>query len=444
MNKTEKTTKTFVCKKSGQWYPFILLAPAPLIFFTIITSQISKLPFWDDYDSVLGFLLQLRGFPDAVGKIAFILTAQHNEYRLIFENCIFALDDSLLGHPHFALLAFIGNLSVLPICYFLWKALQRHPAEVRIAWFLPVSLILFQLNYAETLDWAMGGLQNLAVLAFALGSLYTLSLNTRRSFAAAALFLLLAISASGNGLILWPVCLLMLVEMKRWRQALAWFLLGLASIALYFLHYHRNLSQTGAHPSILHGLAHLNPAYFFSFLGSAVGENHDYIRYLSPLWGLVLFALFLWMFHKRAWRNNRFAFYLALFVLITALGVTCLRSDLGFGQSMSSRYKIYSDLFMIAVCIFLANLSVSKRTYRFLLTCTVLFALVNDVHGFIMLHQRGLLLQRGVEVYRHSGGTSGPVLPYSNRENLSEIEEHNQTFRVILHQSEIRGLYRLP
>jgi hypothetical protein len=39
--------------------------------------------------------------------------------------------------------------------------------------------------------------------------------------------------------------------------------------------------------------------------------------------------------------------YCLLFILLTAMGVSALRAELGLMQSISSRYRIYSDLLLI-------------------------------------------------------------------------------------------------
>ena len=413
-----------------------------LVFYGILARYIINLPFNDDYPGVLAFLEHYAQLPGRMAKIGYILSAQHNEYKTMFANFVIAVQYTFTGHPNFVLLSWLGNLFLIPLLWLLWKHFMRAEQDRsrRLLFFLPVPFLLFQLQYAETLNWSMPGLQNIPVLVFALACVASLTAQERWSTAGASLFLVLTIAASGNGFLLIPIGAYILIDRRRWAALVAWVAVSLASAAVYFHHYDFHSSQQEKNGSVLHSISHLNPIYTLSFMGSATG-SFRHLPYISILLGLALVIAIGRMVWRRYDRVNPTVFYYVAFLLLTAIAVSGIRSKLGLAFSTSNRYRIYSDLLLVCCYVFGAESSMRltiQSRQRFLqaaLAASVLFCVVCDWSGMHFLARRDAEIASGVQRYLSSARQQG----------LSPDEGNvNDPFRDIMHESESTGLYRFP
>ncbi len=182
--------------------PFILYA-----VIAIVTSV--NIPLQDDFDSIGMLVEHFADLHSVWAKVQWILTAQHVQYKLIFLQTIAALQYVVTGNTNYRTLQLLGDLSMPAIVLLLWLIFSRgnRPVPQRLWLFTPVPCIILAVRYWESVNWAMSGLQNMAVIPFALATLYFATQNRRRSFAITVLFLLLTISASGNGFFLSAVLL---------------------------------------------------------------------------------------------------------------------------------------------------------------------------------------------------------------------------------------------
>ena len=225
-----------------------VLAPAA-VFYLGLLAQARNLPLLDDYDAGLNFANLLVARHGLRERLLFYATAQHNEYKLLFGHALLWLQLVLTGRVNFWALSFLGNASLLLLAAILWKMfLPTTALPRRIALFLPVTLLLFQYQYVETLNWPLPGLQTLPVLAFAVTSLYLLSRPGSPALAGAIATMTLSIAASGNGFLVVPVGAAMLLLHKRWLPLGLWTAAAAAMAWLYAFHYHPVAHQAPPNP----------------------------------------------------------------------------------------------------------------------------------------------------------------------------------------------------
>jgi hypothetical protein len=438
------------------WIVFLtLLLPASLFYF-LLWKSVSALPIADDYHAVLDFTDRFASSSGIGQKLLTLLTFQHNEYKLIFESCVFAAQWSVMGHIDFVQLVFLGNCFVF-FLYLVLVAMYRVPSDSPIecaTLLLPLPLLLFQLQYASTLNWAVGSLQNLPVLFFVL---LAITLTARRngvSFALACFCIVAGIAASGNGFLGAMVCLLMLATQRRWKEIAAVGGMCLCVAAVYFYRYNTSMSQTAPGHSVLHSLAKLNPAYALSFLGSALANSSSYR--LSMCVGTVLCGIFGLMIKMRYYRANPSVFYSTLFIVTTALAVSGMRSEFGIVQSLASRYRIHSDILLILSYIFLtetywARLRRIQWPGRLMLPTIVLascmFCAASDWAGFRFLQARRDLVSYEMAFYMGSQGARIPDAiasgadPVAARQLKDGFYKPNGPYLV---ESMRLGVYRPP
>ncbi len=388
----------------------LMLLPA-ITFYTILVREAVNLPFLDDYYSVLDLVNAVSRMQSLPPRAVFLLTSQQKEYKPIFENVVFAVQYYAAGHIDFLALMYLGNLFVAFICLLLFRMYYRKQQDLGLQCiaFVPAAYLIFQLQYASTLDWAMGTLQNLTVPFFALLSIRLLSKETRLDFFLATVSLALAIASSGNGFFVIPIGVLMLWQTRRLVRLIPWTLVSIGMLGIYRWRYVPYTQVGYAHRSPLQIVTQFNPLYSLSFLGSSIAGFYSYIP--SILLGTALCVLFGFLVQQKYYRRNAALFYSMVFIFITAIGVAFLRGNMGLAQSLASRYRIYSNLLLTLVYLVAAQsifqTSMPKsRKYGFLAASLLLavgFNIGSDIAGYHFLHARKNELVRAMAEWERPG-----------------------------------------
>lgn len=399
--------RTKVTKRKGL-LSGIILTPI-LAFYWMLARETVNIPFLDDYSGVLGFLSGWSRLGTAHERVILIFTAQHNEYKLIFANALYALQYLLFGHINFAVLSTIGNLLLLPlflVIYRMWTEDGRAISD-RLLFFVPVSWVLFQLQYYSLLNWPMSSLQHIAVVIFSLLSIYLLSREEQRAYYLSLVSLLLAIASSGNGFFVVPIGCVMLLQFRRLARLLSWLATSVAMLALYLYRYNFLSSQARSDHSVVSSLHHISPVYALSFLGASIARYGAYMP--SAILGGFLFAVFIYAIKDKLYATSPAIFYSICFIMITALAVSGLRSDLGITQSLVSRYRIYSNLLLIFVYLYgVGKIQGQLRTpwtrrtaAAAIVFLTIGFNLGSNYAGFKLLRARTALTKEGLYRWEH-------------------------------------------
>ena len=227
---------------------FFIAVPA-VIFYSILFTHVVNVPMFDDYLALLEFLNHLTNIPTFSAKAYYLLTSQHHEYKLFFEHALFWMQLNLSGHVNLTLLCIIGDSFALWLGIVLWKMfLPRHAdLATRLIFFVPIPWLLFQLQYAQTLNFAMGALQNLPVVVFSLEAIYLLFRKTRWAFFAALACLVLAVSSSANGLLMIPIGVLILAFGRNYARLIFWAAISALCVAAYLYDYSPTLWLVPSH-----------------------------------------------------------------------------------------------------------------------------------------------------------------------------------------------------
>ena len=81
------------------------MAAAILLFYGMLVREAVNMPFLDDYGGVLGFIGDWSRIDSVAGKAISIFTSQHNEYKLMFANAVYALQYLISGRVDFIVLS---------------------------------------------------------------------------------------------------------------------------------------------------------------------------------------------------------------------------------------------------------------------------------------------------------------------------------------------------
>ena len=434
--------------------PLFFVALPAILFYTITFRNLLNIPFCDDYDALLDFLNHFVTLNTISAKAAYLLAAQHNEYKLLFGNSVALLQLALFGHIDFRILSVIGDGFIFLLAILLWKMFIPDCKDLatRLALFIPISWLLFQLEYWETLNWPMASLQNTSILFFSFATIYLLNKGSRPAFWAALIFFVIAVAASGNGFLLIPVAMLILILNRQYLRIVPWLFASAACIAFYAYRYNINSSQVHQHHSIFSTFHPLAPAYVVAFIGSAAGLP---FRILSLVLGTLLCVFFIWIGRRGYMRRNPLVSYCLLFLLLTAIGVAGLRSEFGLSQALSSRYTVYSALFIALAWFaiveeFLPHSTGPLRLNLPFMAATLLsisFSLYMDSIGAAGLKERDNGMIQAMTAFEHqmTSGTTiwpAPLLVLPNP--IEATNTFNQRIRPILNESIKLGVYRPP
>lgn len=414
-----------------------------LFFYAELLHGFTTIPLADDYTALLKFATEWRFLPTLPQRFLHLLAAQDGDYKLLLDHAAVALDMALTGRIHLAAYLLLGNLLLLVVLWTLWQSTTPNEPVLwrRLLLFTPVTFLLFQLNYAETLDWAMGGLQNLAVIAFAFLSLHLL---LRNSIPAASIAAILACCGSANGFLLLPIGTVLLLRRRNWSMLLCWCASFAIAAAAYLYRLDILPKKRVGLPALLH--------FLLSFLGGGV-ENMSGkpIAGASLMLGLALLLFLAYVFFRRIDRAAPFAACACIWVLLTAALVTLGRSGFGANFALSGRYKIYADLLLVFAYLFALTLRrrrtgpghTGKSLFTAALLGSIAMCIASDIAGVHLLQQRRARLQADIATYLRSNGTASPMQDTSAPPHVGYTPIEIAA-RDILNAARAQGIYTLP
>jgi hypothetical protein len=329
-----------------KWVNYLLCAwifiPA-LLYFRIVAKYSVNIPWSDDYDAILAFLLQFKvaSFWDKLG----LLFSQHNEHRIFTSRVVYVLYDALFGHINFRALTFIGDSQLLVTffisIYFIRKCLPRYWSIAAFVW----GLCLFDLNTYENSGVAMTSMANNGIVMFFFISLFFYSLNRRVYLIPAVISQVLCIYASGNGII-GSIFIAAFTFFARDRPKIyCSFATLLIFTRLYFLHY-----VTPAHETVPKTLSH---EVVFLLKMSGAHFSVEYALWFAAL--IILILLFTLPLKNRGNIEAPLLPVVAIlgFVMATICAAGIFRSNVVSSIFYGSKYMIYPNLLSAIAFLFL-------------------------------------------------------------------------------------------
>lgn len=418
------------------------------VAYGLMFHFLPNLPWQDDYRAILQFAATYRGLSAPGERLRFLIAAQHVDYKLIFEHVAVIAELSVLHRINFSLLMVLGDLFVLGILCLLWRLSFRGEADDRrrLILFVPVSVMLFSLNYAETLDWAMAGLQNLPVIFFSLGALYLLGMelggearDSKSRVAGACAAALLACCSSANGFLLGPIGLAVLLRRRRFWSAAIWSATFVPAIASYLYRFHPMVPA-------MHVAAYVKPLFFLAVLGGAAPGP-----LMLPL-GVCVLGVAGWSLRAGFFRDNLPAGLMVVWIVLTAALIALGRGNFGLGAAHASRYKIYSDLMLIFCYVFVAerlrespvSMVRGRRIYQAALLVSVLYCIRADVSAWRLLSQRDGDLRIGMAHYRANPAVNSPMYISDPTVQREQAASEDEAVRAILAEAADDGIYVPP
>ena len=315
---------------------YFLLAVLPACFLAWqVATWRRNVPNWDEFDTVLDLLISLDAGVER-GEIASQVVSIQNEHRTVVSRSLFVLSYWIFGGINFIALAVVGNLFLVALFVLLLARVRDAPARWRLAAIF--SLAVFQLQHHESLFWGGSSIDHFLVVMAAVGGLVALTAQGRWSVPLGALGGFVATFSLAQGLLVWPIAMLLLAWERRTRELLAWTSVGALSTALFLAGFHVNpghhLPQLSDIPAVLW--------FWLRLLGSS--PAFDDVT-LAPWCGGILVVATAWVFRRAGEPRERFAGVAILWCIgaagLIAWGRTLLSNE---WAPITSRYIILSSV----------------------------------------------------------------------------------------------------
>jgi hypothetical protein len=282
------------------------------------------------------------------------LFSQHNEHRIAVPRLV-TLTLGRVTRFNNAVEMYVHWLLLCATVAILFAAFRRDVRLARIEsllLFAPVAALTLSTRPYEILTG--DGLLTYLSLFFLVAALYLLAVARRTlpMLAAAILCALLTTFSQSNGMLVWPIGLLVLLCEARsaerarsaWTRAAIWAVVG-AIAAAFYLH---GYQDPGNHPSPMVMLAH--PRIAVEFVLCAFGASLTTDRYTAIAMGalVILAGIACAAVAAREWwlerRQPAFGVWLAVVGAATALMLTANRGGWGVDQALIPRYSQYLSL----------------------------------------------------------------------------------------------------
>jgi hypothetical protein len=277
----------------------------------------------------------------------------HNGHRILIPRLIY-LALTKLGHGNLRVEMFFSlSLCVVTSAgfYLLLQRTMSGSATKRIALWALINLFLFSPIQAENWLWGFQlqiFLSNLCLIGAIVCITSPSSLPLR--FSAAAAFGLAGTFSFGNGLLIWPAVLLVLVcRREKIAAMVAWIALaGLALLA--YLPGYQALEPSAAATRWFDYLL-----YFAGFLGASLARIPNRAPLVLPvILGSILVAGYLWsaprlLRQRNALRNAAPWLALGAYAMASALMASAARTRFGAEHALDSRYTTVSLLLVISL-----------------------------------------------------------------------------------------------
>lgn len=339
---------------------YILLTFLPLGTLIALTAYYAvDIPYADDW-AIVHLIEKFYA-----GTLSFAdFFAQHNEHRIVTGKILMLLTAIFTGwnmYVEIAInIAFAVGTSI--VIYFAIEKLTSIDAKKRAVMYFACAWIIFSFTQQECYLWGfmmqifMSVFFNvlaIAVLVYGEGIIFPVILGVLAEFSFA------------NGMVIWPIGLMLLFLQKRYAKMFVWLSSSIVFISLYFYDFNYGALRKPILDNIIFLLTHPHMVIipFVTYLGSALSSYRQSIAIAAGTIGLVVYVWCLVVITKRkAWDSNKF-FWLGagMYVLLSA-AVTAYGRSTSISAAMALRYVPANMLFWVAApCMLFITLEIQEK-----------------------------------------------------------------------------------
>lgn len=396
------------------------------------TDLVRNIPMWDEFETVLRFLLEYRAAGSLAGTLREFF-ALANEHCVFTSRLAFVAVYHASGTANFVALAVVGNAFLAAMVVLGRRGFgDRWMAGL---WTALAVLLLAGAQHYENLFSSYASIDHFQIVLLTAASLIGLTRRTDCGLAVAAAFAGLAVFTLAHGLAVLAAGNLLLAMQRRWRHFVYWSVAALL-ITIAFALLLSTAQQAMAMRWTLRGLVGLG-RYWLTMLGGVPAVGHTG---LAPYLGALLVLGLPWvLLRRRVWEEAPFSAGLAVTAIIGCLLISYGRSEAALTiPALSSRYMVQSGLAWLATAMIVVALAPGgARRWAgglLLLAGTGLNLASNATYHVAAWEftQRRIDAARQYDAHGTIGGMKRPIFP------KGEVGDR------ILATAAREGLYRMP
>ncbi|MCF0049624.1 hypothetical protein LXM25_06140 [Dyadobacter sp. LJ53] len=322
------------------WFLIVICCIATLSFF--ISDAALDIPFIDDYNALLDFIIQYLRAGSLLDKIHFIFR-QHNEHRIGYARIIVLLDYYLFGCTNLRHLIFFGSINLFLVTIIF--CVEACKSSKNVLAIIPVVLLSFHFQHMGSLLWATSALQNLGVIALACSAIWLVTRSDATAPSIGVIFAFITTFASGTGPMIWIVFIVVALAGGDMVKGAIMLALGICSVYLFLLSYHFPVVED---TSIATKLMNM-PEICLGIIGGTFDIHERGTPFIPVLAGFLIISIFVLCLGRTGLKAiqkdpaSQFLIGAFLFGLLSAIAIS-----LGRGSYVENRYKVISTLCLLA------------------------------------------------------------------------------------------------
>jgi hypothetical protein len=387
--------------QSSRWW-YALAAIVIACYSSTVIQLADNTPKFDDFNDVFGFFKQLALAQSPILK-AGAFFYPNNEHITFFNHLVYFLQYQFLGEVRFYPLILFGHLIIIATGCLLGTIIN---SSRRPFYFAVMTIGYINLYYWDSSFKAMTAISNQAVILFAVATFF--SLLRWHKLHLALVFAFLATFSQGNGILVWPIGLLVLLtdnhwQAAKWRHALVWIFTAAIAITIYGWARHVYSEPSPVTADMFFSQLQQHPALPFlsmlAFLGSTVfSASHAMLAI-----GLGVVMLLVCFYESLCKNRNALVSVIVLFLVASALTAGITRGMLSGDASgvLESRYKMYSVAFVLLALVLLCE-QLRRPVHRAALAALILVASIGvQASSYQMIPAIQEQAQKFSESYRY-------------------------------------------
>ncbi len=361
-------------------YYLLLISAIIILYIFYINIFAINMPIGDDYDLIrVKFILSTQ-------KLSWIqrlnvLIAPANDHRILIPRLMALFDYFIEGFINYRTIIWISNFSILGIVAFWMVSLQRNGLSLRyllpiVFWYL--NPFLYDLNL-----WGMNGVQHTTLNLFVFATLYILThYSSPLPTFLAYLLAFAATFTNGNGFLVFPAGLAILLLAGEWKKSGLWSVGMIIALLAYFLNYSvGQATKVTFSVQFFQNLVVSFAALSGGWMAAFKGTSQTVLLWGAFAVGLItLLALTVWLafstlFTPIKGQNKQARFWVGIFLFsIMTIGIIAVsRGGRDVYSVFTSRYSLYPLHLLTLVYIMLLMWKPVKE--RWIAGAAVLFGI---------------------------------------------------------------------
>lgn len=365
---------------------WVIILAVIIFYICYIDILAINMPIGDDYDLIrVKYTLSTQNL-SWIQRLN-VLIAPANDHRILIPRLMALVDYYIEGFINYRTIIWISNFSILGIVTF-WKVtLQKN--GLSLSYLLPILLwylnpFLFDLNL-----WGMNGVQHTTLNLLVFASLYLLATYPKLLPTVFALVLAFAATfTNGNGFLVFPAGLTILLLAKSWKKSTWWSIGMVVALLAYFLNYSvGQATKVTISGQFIQNLMVSFAALSGGWMAAFKGNSQTWLLWGAFAVGFIsLVGLTLWLISQTFFspakpRPSQIYFWVGVFLFsVMTIGIIAVsRGGRDVYSVFTSRYSLYPlHLLTLTYISLLTWKAVSQKWLaRFALVFGIVFALMS-------------------------------------------------------------------